>query len=107
MPIAQRRAAGAPLTWQARAGQSGGEEDGSALTGLHGVGATLIRGQWSWPALPWLLLRLNSATGVSQRRSGPVDVAAVADVDDGDEMSLVVDPADDVVGSASCAEPVI
>ncbi len=31
----------------------------------------------------------------------------MADVDDGDDMSLVVDPVDDVVGSASCAEPVI
>jgi hypothetical protein len=38
---------------------------------------------------------------------GPIDVAAVPDVDNGDDASLVVDPADDAVGSASCAEPVM
>ena len=42
-----------------------------------------------------------------QRSLGPIDVTAVADVDDGDDMSLVVDPVDDAVGPASCAEPVI
>jgi hypothetical protein len=31
----------------------------------------------------------------------------MADVDHGDNTSLVVDPVDDAVGSASCAEPVI
>jgi hypothetical protein len=36
-----------------------------------------------------------------------VDVTAVPDVGNGDGMGLVVDPADDAVGSASRAEPVI
>src|SRR5262245_39645857 len=51
--------------------------------------------------------RQREVDSVSQRRSGPVDVAAVADVDDGDDMSLVVDPVYDAVSSASCAAPVI
>ena len=38
---------------------------------------------------------------------GPIDVTAVADVDDSDYVVLVIDPVDDAVGSASCAEPVI
>jgi hypothetical protein len=38
---------------------------------------------------------------------GPIYVTAVADVDDGDDVSLVVDPVDDAVRTASCAEPVI
>jgi len=31
----------------------------------------------------------------------------VANVDDGNDMSFIVDPVDDAVGSASRAEPVI
>jgi hypothetical protein len=39
--------------------------------------------------------------------STAVDVTSMADVDDGDDPSLVVDPVDDAVGSAPCAEPVV
>jgi hypothetical protein len=51
--------------------------------------------------------RTKPGQGGQQRSSRPVDVTSVADVDDGDDMSLVVNPVDDAVGSAPCAEPVI
>lgn len=88
-------------------------------------GVDLGRGTWCGPAcaagLPKQSGAKRRASGAAlifflwvirqrawcQRSSGPIDVTAVADVDDGDDMGLVVDPVDDAVGSASCAEPVI
>src|SRR5262249_54665381 len=68
--------------------------------GVRGGGATP-------PPTRFFFYRLIRQRAWCQRSSGPIEVTAVADVDDGDDMSLVVDPVNDAVGSASCAEPVI
>ena len=54
-----------------------------------------------------LVRQLRVWLTVMSRSPGPVDVTAVPDVDNGDDMGLVVDPVDDAVGSASRAEPVL
>jgi hypothetical protein len=54
-----------------------------------------------------LVRQLRAWLTVMSRSPGPVDVTAVPDVDNGDDMGLVADPVDDAVGPASRAEPVL
>jgi len=56
---------------------------------------------------PVILLPAAMASSCEGAESGPVYVAAMADVYDRHHAGLVVDPVDDPIGAAACAEPVI